>query len=571
MDVVDILIDIVIALLVIAAATLLEPRLGVAAPLLLVAVGIGASLLPFAPEVHVEPEWIIIGVLTPLLYSAAVSMPAMDFRREFAAIGALSVLLVVASALVLGLFFSWVIPGLGLGWGIALGAIVSPTDAVAAPIIKRAGAPARVSTILAGEGLFNDATALVLLRSAVAGASVASVTLWGVVGNFVYAVAVAAAIGYLVGRLNLIVRARIKDATVNTVISFTVPFLAAIPAEQLGASGLVAAGVAGLVTGHGAARVLSPRHRLSDAQNWRTVEFILEGAVFLVMGLQLSAIVGDVRADDAGLATVVEIVAGALLLIILVRAAYVAPLLAALRWQAGRGARAKPHIITMQDRLDDPDAAGTAFDGMRGGGRMPPAEGVDRFRARLRRGLASIDHYLANPLGWREGTVVVWAGMRGVITLAAAQTLPEDTPSRSLLVLIAFLVATGSLLLQGSTLPRLVALVKPVGIDWSAAYDERVRLMALLEQTAAAATAEATAEHGDERPHADHRVELVERRPPADDTKRLTLAVIDSQRQALLDAREDGTFTAGALNAALAALDADQISLELKGAPTDYA
>lgn len=560
----DFLIDIVIALLVIAAATLLAPRLGVAAPLLLVAVGIGASLLPFAPVVHVEPEWIITGVLTPLLYSAAVSMPAMDFRREFAAIGALSVLLVVASTFILGVFFAWAIPGLGIEWGIALGAIVSPTDAVAAPIIKRAGAPARVSTILAGESLLNDATALVLLRSAVAGAAV-SVTLWGVVGNFVYAVAVAAAIGYVVGRLNLIVRARIKDATVNTVISFTVPFLAAIPAEQLGASGLVAAGVAGLVTGHGAARVLSPRHRLSDAQNWRTVEFILEGAVFLVMGLQLSTIVGDVR-DQASIGAAVGVAAGALLLIILVRAAYVAPLLAALRWQAGRGARIKPHIATMQERLDDPDDAGTAFDGMRGWGRPPSAEGVDRLRVRLRRGAASIDHYLANPLGWRDGTIVVWAGMRGVITLAAAQTLPEDTPSRSLLVLGAFLVATGSLLLQGSTLPRLVALVRPGGIDQSAAYDERVRLMALLERTAAA-----TAEHGDERPHADHRAELVERRPPADDTKRLTLAVIDAQRQALLDARDDGTFTAGALNAALAGLDADQISLELKGAPTDYA
>lgn len=559
MEATDILIDIVIALLVIAAATMLAPRLGVAAPLLLIAVGIGASFLAFAPEVHVEPEWIITGVLTPLLYSAAASMPAMDFRREFAAIGALSVLLVVASALILGLFFSWVIPGLGLGWGIALGAIVSPTDA--APIIRRAGAPARVSTILAGESLFNDATALVLLRSAVAGAGLASVTLWGVVGNFVFAVAVAAAIGYVVGRLNLAVRARIKDATVNTAVSFTVPFLAAIPAEQLGASGLVAAAIAGLVTGHGAARDLSPQHRLSDAQNWRTVEFILEGAVFLVMGLQLSTIVADVRADDAGLATAAEIVAGALLLIILVRAAYVAPLLAALRWQAGRGARIKPQITTIQERLDDPDAAGAAFDEIRGW-RRPlstdtlSANGVDRLRARLRRGVASIDHYLAHPLGWRDGTIVVWAGMRGVITLAAAQTLPEDTPSRSLLVLIAFLVATGSLLLQGGTLARVVALVKPGGPDRSADHDERARLTALLEQTAAAATA-------------DHGVKPAERRPPEEHAKHLTLTVIAAQRRVLLEARDDGTFSASALNAALSALDADQISLELKGTLTN--
>lgn len=565
MEPADVLINVVIALLVIAAATMLEPRVGVAAPLLLIAVGIGASFLPFAPSVHVEPEWIITGVLTPLLYSAAVSMPAMDFRREFAAIGALSVLLVVTSAVILGVFFAWVIPGLGLWWGIALGAIVSPTDAVAAPIIKRAGAPARVRTILEGESLLNDATALVLLRSAVAAAA-ASVTLWGAVWDFVYAVAVAAAIGYAVGRLNLLIRARIKDATVNTVVSFTVPFLAAIPAEQLGASGLVAAGVAGLVTGHGAARVLSPRHRLSDGQNWRTVEFILEGAVFLVMGLQLSTIAGEVRADQEGFASTVEIVAGALLLVILVRAAYVAPLLALLKVQAGRGARMKPRIATMRDRLDDPDAAEATLDEIRGRGRPPSAAGADRFRARLRRGVASTDHYLANPLGWREGTVVVWAGMRGVITLAAAQTLPEDTPGRSLLVLVAFAVAAGSLLLQGSTLPRVVALVKPGGYhDPSADHDERARLAALLERTAATVRAGAAAEHGD-RPRAVHDdVQPGGHERPADDTRRLTLAVIAAQRRALLDARDEGTFTTGTLNAALTVLDADQLNLELKG------
>lgn len=206
-------------------------------------------------------------------------------------------------------------------------------------------------------------------------------------------------IGYVIGRLNLVARARVKDATVNTVISFTVPFLAAIPAEELGASGLVAAVVAGLVTGHGAARDLSPQHRLSDAQNCCTVELILEGAVFLVMGLQLSAIVGDVQADHAGIGTAAGIAAGALMLTILVRAAFVAPLLAVLRWQAGRGARVKPLITIMQDRLEDPDAADTAFDGIRGGGRPPSADRVARLRTRLRRGVATIDHYLAEPLG----------------------------------------------------------------------------------------------------------------------------------------------------------------------------
>jgi NhaP-type Na+/H+ or K+/H+ antiporter len=263
---VELLIVVIMGLLVISAAATLGPRLGFAAPLLLVVVGIGASLLPFVPEVDIEPEWILSGVLPPLLYSASVSMPAMNFRREFGAISGLSFVLVVLSSLVVGASFAWLIPGLGLAWGIALGAIVSPTDAVATSIVKRAGAPSRVVTILEGESLLNDATALVILRAAIAGAAV-SVSLWGVLYSFVYSIAVAGIVGFVVGHLNLLVRARVEEASVNTAISFTVPFLAAIPAEELGASGLVAAVVAGLVTGHHAPQFLSPQHRLSDSQN----------------------------------------------------------------------------------------------------------------------------------------------------------------------------------------------------------------------------------------------------------------------------------------------------------------
>jgi NhaP-type Na+/H+ or K+/H+ antiporter len=127
-NMVELLIVVVIGLLAISAATTLGSRLGFAAPLLLVVAGIGASLLPFIPEVHVEPEWILSGVLPPLLYSASVSMPSMNFRREFGAIGGLSLVLVAASSLAVGVIFAWLVPGLGLAWGIALGAIVSPTD-----------------------------------------------------------------------------------------------------------------------------------------------------------------------------------------------------------------------------------------------------------------------------------------------------------------------------------------------------------------------------------------------------------------------------------------------------------
>lgn len=518
------LIVVVLGLLAIAAATTVAPRLGVAAPLLLVLVGIGVSFLPFVPDVEIEPHWILTVVLPPLLYSAAVAMPAMDFRREFTAIRGLSVVLVVLSALLLGLFFSWVIPGLSLAWGIALGAIVSPTDAVATSIVKRVGVSGRITAVLEGESLLNDATALVILRSAVAGAA-ASVSFGGVVGDFAFAVAAAVVIGFVVGHANLWFRARVAEPAVNTVLGFTVPFLAAVPAEEIGASGLVAAVCAGLATGRHGPERLSPRHRLSDTENWRTVELVLEGGVFLVMGLELSAILEDAEGD---LGTAVAVAAGALTLTLLIRAAYVAPLLAGLARRVQRGERRVRRAEEMQARLDEGDPEVVKRLTRRTG---DVETAVARFRTRVRRVLADLDYFRAEPLGWREGTVVVWAGMRGAVTLAAAQTLPEDTPQRSLLILIAFLVAAGSLIIQGGTLPRVVRWVKPAPERFDP--DERARLD---ERLAAASTAV----DGDR------------------------VAVLDAQRAALLDARDEGVFSAGALNAALARLDAEQIGIELR-------
>ena len=532
---------VVAGLLVIAGANALSPKLRLAAPLLLVLIGIGVSFLPFVPEFELDPEWILAGVLPPLLYSSSVSMPAMDFRREFRSIGGLSVVLVSVSSVVLGLFFSWVIPDLGLAWGIALGAIVSPTDAVATSIVKRSRVSARVTAVLEGESLLNDATALVILRSAIAGAA-ASVSLWGVVGDFLLAVVTAGIIGFVVGRGNLLLRARIHDATINTVISFTVPFVAAVPAEELHASGLVAAVVAGLITGHGAPRVLPPRHRLTELQNWRTVELILEGAIFLTMGLELSAVIADVNRDHAGIARAALVAGAGLALTLVVRACYVAPLIVVLRRHAGRGAALKPHITAMQEHLEDSD---TFPVGRREDRRTLSPQRAERFRIRLRRTVADIDHFVAEPLGKREGTVVVWAGMRGAVTLAAAQTLPADTPSRALLVFIAFLVAGGSLLLQGSTLAFVVGRVKPAEVDPEAAREEHRELLKLLADAVAGVPLTAGGIGSADR----------------DDR----LAVIDAQRKALLEARDDGLYSAAALTSALVNLDADQIAIELRG------
>jgi monovalent cation/hydrogen antiporter len=513
-------------------------------------------------------------VLPPLLYSASVSMPSMEFRREFGAISGLSVALVVVSAVGLGFLFAWLVPGISLAAGIALGAIVSPTDAVATSIVKRVGVTPRIVTVLEGESLLNDATALVLLRSAIA-AVAASVTFWEIVGDFVFAVAVAVVIGYVVGRANLWVRSRVTDATVNTVISFTVPFLAAVPSEALGASGLVAAVVAGLVTGRGAIRSLSPQHRMSDVQNWRTIELILEGAVFLVMGLELSAILEDLQDEARGIAVGWRIAAIALLAVLVVRALYVLPTLGLQRLSVRRSAAVKPRLDAVQQRFDgvDPAAVPIAADGTvrRHRTRRPrpalSAESLERFRTRIRRRVADIDYFMAGPLGWREGTVIVWAGMRGAVTLAAAQTLPHGTPDRSLIVFIAFLVAAGSLVIQGGTLPWVVRLVKPAGVDREAARLEHAELLGMLRGVAD----DVVREHREAGAAAGERT--AERAAAVDREERLALRleIIEAQREALLAARDDGTFSASVLTGALETLDADQISMELRSDHHDEA
>ncbi|MGI3782608.1 MAG: cation:proton antiporter [Janthinobacterium lividum] len=549
----ELLVVIVTALVVIAAATVAGPRLGIAAPLVLVAIGVGASFLPVFAGVHIEPEWILQGVLPPLLYSSAVSMPAMNFRREFGAISGLSVVLVVASALLLGLFFSLVVPGLGFAWGVALGAIVSPTDAVATSIIKQTSVSRRVVAMLDGESLLNDATALVLLRTATT-ATALSFSFWGAVGSFAYSVAVAAVLGWAVGSLNLLVRKRVTDPTVNTVISFAVPFAASVPAELLGASGLVAAVVAGLVTGIFAPRMLSPQNRLSDGQNWRTVELVLEGAVFLTMGVQIKSIVTSVENDHAGVGTAVLVACGALVLTVLVRAAYVAPLLASLSARSRRIGPMRARMQEMQERMATPEGRRETFREANPRSRRKASERtLDRFAFRVTQAVADLEYFRRAPLGWREGTAVVWAGMRGAVTVAAAQSLPDHTPQRSVLVLVAFAVAALSLVVQGGTIGPLLRRIAPE-VDQAA-----VAVQAEAEQARIVELLRTSTESVPEPPPAEPRQEAFVV------AKEHRLAVIEAQRSALLDARDNGTFDAELLERALANLDASQIAIEMRG------
>ncbi len=538
---------------VIAAATVVGPRLGIASPLVLVAIGVGASFLPMFSSTHIEPAWILEGVLPPLLYSSAVSLPTMNFRREFGAISGLSVLLVVGSALLLGVFFMVAIPKLGFAWGVALGAIVSPTDAVATSIIKQTSVSKRVVAMLDGESLLNDATALVILRTAIV-ATASSFSVWGAVGTFAYSVIVAVLVGGAVGLLNLMVRKRVTDPAVNTVISFAVPFVASVPATLLSASGLVAAVVAGLFTGIRAPRQLSAQNRLSDSQNWCTVELVLEGAVFLTMGVQIKAIVTNVQQDHAGVRSAVLVAAGALVLTVLVRAAYVTPLLAVLVGRARRGGKMQDQLLGMQERMNTPEGEQEMFKETNSRRREPTERELKWFRRRITQGLANIDYFLREPLGWREGTAVVWAGMRGAVTVAAAQSLPDDTPQRSVLVLVAYAVAAMSLIVQGGTIGPLLHLIGPKADPGAAeqAFAEQNRIMELM-RTSAGTVPEPPHPDGDPTPEGfvvakNHR-----------------LSVIEAQREALLDARDNGSFDADVLADALVNLDATQIAIEMRG------
>jgi hypothetical protein len=221
----------------------------------------------------------------------------------------------------------------------------------------------------------------------------------------------------------------------------------------------------------------------------------------------------------------------------------------------------RPRLTDFQGQLDDPAAINGRWE------RRPPSpRRLDAIRTRIRRSIADIDHLLARPLGVREGVVVVWAGMRGAVTVAAAQTLPESTPQRSVLVLVAFLVAATSLLVQGGLLPVVVRRVlRPArgggavddrteddraGDDGSA-VEERRALLDLL-----ARAAEAVPEPADD-PEREQR----------DGGKAHGLAVYEAQRTALLDARDDGLYSAAALTAALDAVDVAQIGLEMRGGP----
>lgn len=555
----------VAAVLIVVFVAWLSPRLGVATPILLVLVGMACTLIPGAPVVEIEPDYILTLVLPPLLYSAAVSVPLRDFSRNKGAIAWLSVVLVVVSALGTGALLWWIFPDLTFAGGVALGAVISPPDAIAATAIgKRAGLAPRLISVLEGESLVNDATALVLLRTAIA-ATAGAVSFGGVLGQFAWAIAGGVLIGLVVGAASVWVRSKVDQPSLTTAISFVVPFVAYFPAEAARASGVLAVVVAGLVTGHESVRRFSAQDRLSERINWHTVSLLLENGVFLVMGYQLTTLVHDVtqRGESVWFAVAIGIACTVVLLVI--RSGFIVPLVLMASHEQARAGQLSGRLTHALDRVDDMD------DTMSGR--------KQRLSTWLRRKQADAEFFERQDLGWRGGAVLAWSGMRGVVTLAAAQSLPTSIPYRAQLILIAFTVAIVTLLVHGTTLPWVIARLGAGGDTREARLAELAALMTDVTDATSAFLNDPDLRRGNGKPfdpevlgsarvraeRFGHTMLSGDADGPFAQRWELRRRLLETQEAALLEARAIGTYSSDVISIAQRYLDEELSRLSYRG------
>ncbi|MGO2140518.1 MAG: cation:proton antiporter [Leucobacter sp.] len=565
----------VAAVVVLVGVSLVSGRIGIAAPLVLVVVGIGIGYLPGVPLIEIDPEIILLGVLPPLLYSAAMNVPFVDFRRNLRPVAGLSVLLVLISALLVGWLLHLAVPALPFPAAVALGAVISPPDAVAATSIgKRLGLPDRIVSILEGESLVNDATSLVLLRTALAAVS-GSFVFWEAAGTFVFSVVAAIAVGLIMGVITVWVRSRLNNPVHDTLVSFVVPFVAFIPAEVIGASGVLSVVVTGLYTGYHAVRRFSAIARTNERLNWRTVQFILENGVFLIMGLQLHVLVNEVTDSQFHLGHVALIAGALVLLLIVTRALFVVPLVWLMRGEPRRRQAKGDELARFEARLAK-------------NGRANDERAQRRLKLAKDRAKADLDHELEQQLGWRDGVVLTWSAMRGVVTLAAAQSISTDVPYRPQIILIAFLVAVATLLLHGLTLPAVIRWLWPRGVK-SGTDDTEVLALShdLVDAGLDAIDDELTVESEDPnrqltpdtvvqrakistkaalgplalRFHETGAIQTQAAETPAEAYLRLTRIALEAQRATLIEERAIGRYSSQALRAAELALDAQEARL----------
>lgn len=402
--------------------------------LVITLVALAVSLIPGLPRLEIDSEVILGVVVPPLLYSASLDFSLFAFFRKLGPILVLGVGLVVVTALVVGVVGAWVVPALTTGAAIVLGSVVAPPDAVSAVAIGRElGLRRRVLSVLTGESLVNDAAALTVFAVAVASVSGRHTFIDNPVVLFLYASAAGIAVGLAIAMVTLTVRRALDNPGLETVLGLVVPFAAYLMAEQIEASGVLAVVTAGFVIGTLSVR-FGYETRLKERQVWDAVSVLLEAFVFAYVGLQLRFVLDELHTADADIAAVLGGAALILLVVIVIR-----PLWIFLTLGAG---------LVVEDRPDDP--------------------GVIRAQRQLARVNARREargHRPASapePLTLREAVVVAWTGMRGVVTLAAAAGIPatlengDPFPGREEIQVIAFVVAVGTLLIQGATLPALI-------------------------------------------------------------------------------------------------------------------
>jgi monovalent cation/hydrogen antiporter len=507
------------------AVTALAHRIRFSAPLLLMLVGIGVSFLPFVDIPELSSEVVLLGFLPPLLYAAAIRTSVIDFRANRRSIAQLSVLLVVVTALGVGLI-TWLILPVSFPVAFALGAVVAPPDAIAATTIaRRIGLPRRLVTILEGESLVNDATAITCLRVAIA-AIAGTLTATQATVGFLIAALGGFAVGLVVALVAIPIRMRITQPVFDTAISILMPFAAYLPAEELKiggfhGSGVIAVVTAGLILGHKSPVIQSGQSRLSERVNWATIEFLLVGTVFLIIGLQARGIIEANSESELSGWQIAGFCGAVLAGVIGIR----------LLWVLGT----RPFLF----RRDKDTGTG--------------------------------------PVPWSYALVVGWAGLRGVVTLAAAFLIPEGVPFRETLIFAAMVVTAGTLLLQGLTLPLLVRTLKLRGPD---PRSDALQAATVLQTSSNAAIAYLGDIVGPEdtpetvrmlRDRITSRPEAMweklgrpgDEETPAEQYRRLRLQSLDIERNEVLKIRSSGTVDHDIIEEVLGSFDIEESMLTI--------
>lgn len=420
----------VVSLLVAAVAR----HYDLSAPLVLVMAGLAGSAIPGVGVIELDPELVLYVILPPLLWSAGLESSYVALRRNIRPIGLLAVGLPLATTFAVGLVAFHTVPELTIAAALTLGAIVAPPDAVSATAIgRRLGLPRRIMTLLGGESLLNDATALTAYKVALAAAIGTAATWQGALGTFALAAAGGVVIGGLLGALIDLIRSRLDDPLVESAIGLVAPFSIYLIAEEVHGSGVIAVVVAALILGQRSTRA-GYATRLQDAAVWKALQLVLESFAFLLIGLQLPGVIGEL----AGISASVIVISSAAVLatVIGVRIVWVYAF------------TYLPRLLSA--RIRDREPAPT------------PAQVF----------------------------VVAWAGMRGVVSLAAAFAVPATTlsgdpfPGRPHLVFLTFVVVIGTLLLHGLTLPWLI---RVLGVRGDEAHTDAIAEAAAQDKAARAA------------------------------------------------------------------------------------